>query len=56
MKQILYQILQNKGELEIATIIKFIILTITLVIIIYMISTIFTQDVASGFDRIFSLI
>ncbi|MCH8519757.1 MAG: hypothetical protein LAT82_03300 [Nanoarchaeota archaeon] len=46
----------NKAELEIATIIKFIIIGVTLVIILYIISTIFTQDVAGGFERFFNLL
>lgn len=49
------QLISKKAELEIEMIIKIIMMGIGLIIIIFIINQIFTQDISKGFDSFFNL-
>lgn len=44
-----------KGEIEISTIVKIILVGIGLVLLLFIIRTIFVEDISRGFDSFFNL-
>ena len=49
------QLYSKKAELEINTIVKLILMGIGLIILLFIVSSLFTNNISSGFDNFFDL-